>query len=142
VHIPDLSHARWRVSSGSNGANTCVQAAAVGDVVAVQNSNQPSPMGPVLTVPQHEWEHFLADVLTNDVRQAKSCPLGPFQAATTASGDVHLRLTDARPVEFTAAEWDIFTNSVHNGEFTLNWLSVQADSSWRQGADEGTENLP
>ncbi|WNV89032.1 DUF397 domain-containing protein [Umezawaea sp. Da 62-37] len=55
---PDLSSARWRTSSYSNGSNgNCVQVAHVGEVMAVRDSKNPA--GPVLLLRQSGLTAFL-----------------------------------------------------------------------------------
>ncbi len=127
MRLPDLARAQWRISAHSTGANTCVQAAAVDDVVVVQNSNHPHPAGTALAVPAQEWERFLAEAVAGRAnRAALTAPaaLGPFHLNATPDGGVELRAADSGPVAFTSAEWDVFTTGVAAGEFTLPWLTT------------------
>jgi hypothetical protein len=57
---PDLSGARWRKSSRTEGANNCVELARVPGVVAVRDSKNQA--GPVLTFTATELHRFLTTV--------------------------------------------------------------------------------
>lgn len=50
----------WRKSSRSGGGENCVEAARVGDIVALRDSKQ--PMGPTLAFTRSEWRRFLESV--------------------------------------------------------------------------------
>ena len=53
----ELSHAAWRKSSYSGGANNCVEVAAnLPGIVAVRDSKD--PFGPALTVSRRQWAVF------------------------------------------------------------------------------------
>ena len=55
----DLSGARWRTSSRSNGGGECVEVADnLPGVVAVRDSKDPT--GPTLTFTPEAWRGFLA----------------------------------------------------------------------------------
>ncbi|MGP3986949.1 DUF397 domain-containing protein [Streptomyces sp. 3N207] len=58
----DLSTARWRKSSYSNGSGgNCVEVAAdaTGGMVPVRDTKT-APTGPVLTFPAHQWTRFIS----------------------------------------------------------------------------------
>jgi Domain of unknown function (DUF397) len=57
--ILDLTNARWKKSSRSNGngGNNCVEVAFLGDAVAVRDSKDKG--GPALLFNPAEWEAFL-----------------------------------------------------------------------------------
>lgn len=57
MFAPDLTYARWRKSSRSNGAgNDCVEVAAVADATAVRDSKNAT--GPVLLFDRPGWDAF------------------------------------------------------------------------------------
>ena len=59
----DLSDARWRKSSYSNGQANCVETAAIGKgnrLIAVRDSK--ASVGPVLAFVPSAWQRFTASV--------------------------------------------------------------------------------
>ena len=60
---PDLSHAHWRKSSRTEGANNCVELARVPGAAAVRDSKNRT--GPLLTFTVAELDRFLATVKDN-----------------------------------------------------------------------------
>jgi Domain of unknown function (DUF397) len=59
-----LRAAAWRKSSHSNPSGNCVEAAQVGEGVAVRNSRFPD--GPALVFTRAEWNAFLRGVKDGD----------------------------------------------------------------------------
>jgi hypothetical protein len=64
----DLSNARWRKSSRSNGQAACVEVARFSSAVAVRDSKNPN--GGALVVTPAEWAMFVADVKNGAFTQA------------------------------------------------------------------------
>ncbi len=56
----DISRAQWRKSSYSGNTGNCVEAANLGDAVAVRDSKDPS--GPVLVFGRDDWQAFVQSV--------------------------------------------------------------------------------
>jgi len=56
----DLSRARWRKSTHSGDANTCVEAAPLPGVIAVRDSKNPA--GPALLFDPAVWASFTSSV--------------------------------------------------------------------------------
>jgi hypothetical protein len=136
----------WRVSDRSNGATTCVEAATDGAIVALQNSNDPHPGGPVLTVPARDWVRFLGHVTAGDAdREAvtTSAAFGPLVVGRAGDGRIEVRCAGeagSPVVRYTPQEWDVFVaGATRDHEFTLDWLlsagwSVLAGLCWPIGA--------
>jgi hypothetical protein len=128
MQIDYFTHAGWRVSGRSDGANTCVEAKVEGAQVGVRNSA--APMGPTLAVPTSDWLAFLDQVaagLVDYQALTGSVAAGPFAITRTNDGAVELTgvVTHAEQsvVRFTKIEWDVFVAGVTlDGEFTLEWL--------------------
>lgn len=67
--IPDLTNAKWRKSSRSNGngGNNCVEVAFLDDEVAVRDSKDKA--GPALIFTRTEFEAFKAGVRDGEFDQ-------------------------------------------------------------------------
>jgi hypothetical protein len=65
VVAPDLATVRWRTSSFSGNAGTCVEVAGLeGGHRAVRDSKNPA--GPALTVPASEWAAFTTGIRADE----------------------------------------------------------------------------
>ncbi len=62
---PDLTRARWRKSSRSNGEQACVELAALTDLTAVRDSKNPA--GGALALDPATWQAFRSAIRNGDV---------------------------------------------------------------------------
>lgn len=67
MSLVDLSTARWRKSSRSNGTYACVEVATVEHGVAVRDSKDPT--GPALVLPNADWSTFVTALQNGSLSQ-------------------------------------------------------------------------
>jgi hypothetical protein len=126
LHTGDLS---WRVSANTDGSPTCVEVAACGPYIAIQDTTHRFPKGSAFVVIEVEWEAVLEEATAgqldyNQIQDSGARRAGPFRFEIDSAGNVEMHHDrQPGPVVFNEGSWRVFIDGVKSqSEFTVEWI--------------------
>jgi hypothetical protein len=117
------------MSASTDADPTCVEVAASGSHIAIQDTTLRFPKGSAFVIKSAEWEVVIQQVAAgqldyDEIYEGSARRVGPFRFQIDSSGNVEMHHDrQSGPVVFNQGSWQVFTDGVKfRNEFTVKWI--------------------